>query len=89
MAEGLSYRHGLAPDRQDEPPNRPETAEERRERLTWEAEMIAEAEAELAAGQGISQADANAWLDSWTLTGPCRSHRGLDPELDLRAAGAA
>lgn len=54
----------IAPDRQDEPPNRPETAEERRERLTWEAEMIAEAEAELAAGQGISQADANAWLDS-------------------------
>ena len=26
--------------------------------------MIADAEAELAAGLGISQADANAWLDS-------------------------
>lgn len=54
-----------------------ETAEVRRRRLAWEAERIAEAEAELAAGQGISQADANAWLDSldtgWPLPFPSRA----------------
>ena len=41
-----------------------EPPEQRRHRLLWEAEAIAEAEAELAAGHGISQGDANAWLDS-------------------------
>jgi hypothetical protein len=49
---------------QGEPSERPETAEARRLRLAREAEMIAEAEAELAAGLGIPQAEANAWLDS-------------------------
>jgi hypothetical protein len=50
------------PFRRGAPP--PETPEARQRRLAREAEMIAEAEAELAAGQGISQAEANAWLDS-------------------------
>lgn len=53
-----------APNLQDDPPDRPETAEARRLRVAREAVMIADAEAELAAGLGISQADANAWLDS-------------------------
>jgi hypothetical protein len=42
--------------------SRPETPAERERRLAREAEAIAEAE--LAAGRGVSQADANAWLDS-------------------------
>jgi hypothetical protein len=52
------------PNLQDDPPDRPETVESRRLRIAREAVLIAEAEAELAAGLGIPQAEANAWLDS-------------------------
>ena len=48
----------------DDTTDLPETAEARRLRIVREAVLIAEAEAELAAGLGIPQAEANAWLDS-------------------------
>ena len=51
-----------APQLQDDPPERPETAETRRLLIAREAVLIAEAE--LAAGLGIPQAEANALLDS-------------------------
>jgi hypothetical protein len=45
--------------------NDPETAEAGRLRIAREAEMIAEARAQLDAGQGRSGADLDAWLDAW------------------------
>jgi hypothetical protein len=49
--------------------NRPEsgheTPEARERRLAREAEMIAVARAQLAAGQGRRGADLDAWLDTW------------------------
>ncbi len=54
---------------QDDIPGRPETAEARRLRLAREAELIAEAEAELAAGLGRTGADLAAWLDAWESDG--------------------
>lgn len=42
-----------------------ETAEARQQRLAWEAEQIAEAEAEVAAGQTISLSAVRAWVESW------------------------
>ena len=53
------------PHLQDDPHDRPETAEARHRRLAWEAEMIAEAEAEVAAGQTISLKAVRAWVESW------------------------
>jgi hypothetical protein len=53
------------PHLQDDPHDRPETAEARQRRLAWEAEMIAEAEAEVAAGQTISLKAVRAWVESW------------------------
>jgi len=53
------------PHLQDDPHDRPETAEARQRRLAWEAEMIAEAEAEVAAGQTISLKSVRAWVESW------------------------
>ena len=38
--------------------------EERRRQVAWEAEMIAEADADIAAGRLIDEADVDAWLDS-------------------------
>jgi len=69
-----------------EPSERPETAEARGLWLAREAAMIVEAEAELAAGQGIPQAGANAWLDSLGRIDRCRSPRGLDAHPHLRAS---
>jgi predicted transcriptional regulator len=43
---------------------RPETEAERLDRLAWEAEGIAEADAELAAGLYVDAADIRAWIDS-------------------------
>jgi len=42
-----------------------ETPEERRHRLARETELIAVARAQLAAGQGRTGADLDAWLDAW------------------------
>jgi predicted transcriptional regulator len=43
---------------------RPETEMAERRRLVWEAEMIAEADAEIEAGLFIDEADVDAWIDS-------------------------
>lgn len=49
----------------DDTPNpRPETEAERQARLAWEAEMIAEADAEIEAGLYVDSADIKAWIDS-------------------------
>jgi predicted transcriptional regulator len=49
--------------------NRPEpdheTPEQRQRRLAWEAEMIAEALADVAAGRLISLEAVEAWVESW------------------------
>jgi predicted transcriptional regulator len=42
----------------------PETEAERQRRLAWEAEMIAEADADIAAGRVIDEAEIDAWIDS-------------------------
>jgi len=42
----------------------PKTEAERRSRLAWEAAMIAEADADLAAGRLVDEADVDAWIDS-------------------------
>ncbi|MGH7155620.1 MAG: hypothetical protein ACREF3_16955 [Acetobacteraceae bacterium] len=42
----------------------PETEAERRDRLAWEAEGLAEAEAELDAGLYVDLAEVRAWTDS-------------------------
>jgi hypothetical protein len=42
----------------------PETDDEKKQRLAWEAEMIAEAEAELAAGLYVDGDEVLAWLES-------------------------
>jgi predicted transcriptional regulator len=43
---------------------RPETDAERQRRLAWEAEMIAEARADIAAGRLVESAKVKAWIDS-------------------------
>jgi predicted transcriptional regulator len=43
---------------------RPETDAEKQRRLAWEAEMIAEADADIAAGRLIDSAEIDAWIDS-------------------------
>jgi predicted transcriptional regulator len=57
----------------DVQPARVETEAERQRRLAWEAEMIAEADTEIAAGLVIEEADVDAWIDSL----------GTDHELPL------
>ena len=51
------------PDNETPDPQR-ETDAERQRRLAWEAEMIAEADAEIEAGQYVDAADIKAWIDS-------------------------
>ena len=46
------------------PAPRPETEAERQRRLAWEAEMIAEADAEIEAGLFVEEAEVDAWIDS-------------------------
>jgi predicted transcriptional regulator len=41
-----------------------ETEAERRDRLAWEAERIAEADADIAAGRLVDSARVKAWIDS-------------------------
>lgn len=49
-------------DRADAP--RPESETERQRRLAWEAEVIAEADADIAAGRLVDSARVKAWIDS-------------------------
>ena len=42
----------------------PDTEAERQRRLAWEAEMIAEADADIEAGRMIDEAEIDAWIDS-------------------------
>jgi predicted transcriptional regulator len=54
-------------DRLNTDPGQPEIAEteaEREARLAWEAEGIAEARADVAAGRLVDEAEVDAWLDS-------------------------
>ena len=48
----------------DAPAARRETEADRQRRLAWEAEMIAEARAELDAGLYATSAEVKAWIDS-------------------------
>jgi predicted transcriptional regulator len=43
---------------------RPETEAERQARIAWEAEGIAEADADIAAGRLVDSARVKAWIDS-------------------------
>jgi predicted transcriptional regulator len=43
---------------------RPETEAETQRRLAWEAEMIAEADAEIDAGLYVDAADIDTWINS-------------------------
>ena len=42
----------------------PETDADRQRRFAWEAEMIAEADADVAAGRLVDSAKVKAWIDS-------------------------
>jgi len=44
--------------------SRPETEADRQCRIAWEAERIAEARADIAAGRVVSSARVKAWIDS-------------------------
>jgi predicted transcriptional regulator len=54
-----------------------ETEVERQSRLAWEAEMIAEADADIAAGRLVDSAKVKAWIDSI----------GTDQELPVPYSG--
>jgi predicted transcriptional regulator len=47
-----------------------ETEAEQQDRLAWEAEGIAEADAELAAGLYVDAAELRAWIDSLRTDSP-------------------
>ena len=55
----------------------PETEAERQARIAWEAEGIAEARADVAAGRLVDEAEVDAWIDSI----------GTDHELPVPYAG--
>ena len=44
--------------------SRPETEAARQRRIAWEAERIAEARADVAAGRLVDEAEVDAWIDS-------------------------
>ena len=48
----------------------PETEAERQSRLAWEAEGIAEARADVAAGRLVDAAKVRAWVDSLRTDNP-------------------
>jgi predicted transcriptional regulator len=59
-----SYIHRMsAPHRH--PPYQSETEADRQARLAREAEMIAEARAQVARGEVVDFEDVEAWIDSW------------------------
>jgi predicted transcriptional regulator len=66
-----------APDENAET-SRTETAAERERRLAREARMIAEADADIAAGRLVNSAKVKAWIDSigtdHELPVPCSHH---------------
>jgi hypothetical protein len=43
---------------------RSEADTERQRRLTWEVEMTAQADPDVAAGRGVDSAEARAWIES-------------------------
>jgi predicted transcriptional regulator len=47
-----------------------ETEAERQARLAWEADMIAEARDDVAAGRLVDAAEVRAWVDSLRTTNP-------------------
>jgi len=47
-----------------DPPETNETEAERQRRLAWERERIAEADADIAAGRLIDEAEIEAWINS-------------------------
>lgn len=53
----------LPPGAQSDP-SCAETAAKQRRRLAWEAEMIAQADADIAAGRLVESAKVKAWIDS-------------------------
>jgi hypothetical protein len=55
----------------------PETEAEQQARIAWEAEGIAEARADVAAGRLVDEAEVDAWIDSI----------GTDHELPVPYAG--
>jgi hypothetical protein len=62
---GLGFMDTVNPtpnDRADAP--RPDTEAESQRRLTWEAEMIAEADAEIEAGLYVDADEVDAWIDT-------------------------
>ncbi len=50
---------------QRDPLHRAETDADRQDRLTREAEMIAEARAQIARGEVVDFEDVEAWINSW------------------------
>lgn len=54
-----------------------ETEADRQRRIAWEAERIAEADADIAAGRLVSSAKVKAWIDSL----------GTDHELPVPYSG--
>jgi predicted transcriptional regulator len=63
-------------DNSDTPRRETEAHQERR--LAWEAAMIAEADADIAAGRVVDEADVDAWIDSI----------GTDHELPVPTSGS-
>ena len=69
MPGAYARRMATKPLRTDHhPPTPDEGSEARAARLRWEAERLAEAEADLAAGRVISGADLDAFFD-WFVNG--------------------
>jgi predicted transcriptional regulator len=54
----------MIPDTGHNPSPAKETAAERQRRIAYEAEMIAEADADFAAGHTVSEEEVDAWIDS-------------------------
>ncbi len=48
----------------NQPPTGPETEAEKQRRFAWEAARIAEADADIAAGRLVDEAEVDAWIDS-------------------------
>jgi predicted transcriptional regulator len=60
--------HPAGPDA--DVPATPETEAERLDRLAWEAEGVAEARADIAAGRTVDAAKVRAWVDSLRTDNP-------------------
>jgi len=60
----LTDMDNVPPSDDRAPTTRAESAEEAQRRLAWEAEMIAEADAEIEAGLYVDADEIDAWIDS-------------------------